>query len=74
MLIIASAGNESGPVDIPGNCQGVLAVAGLRNVGTKVGYRMQLGVPRSEFPLPPGIVRELPRARVCAFHRHPTSE
>jgi serine protease len=38
VLIVASAGNESGPVDIPGNCQGVLAVAGLRNVGTKVGY------------------------------------
>jgi serine protease len=38
VLVIASAGNESGPVDIPGNCPGVLAVAGLRNVGTKVGY------------------------------------
>jgi len=25
-------------VDAPGNCSGVLAVAGLRNVGTKVGY------------------------------------
>jgi serine protease len=38
VLVVASAGNESGPVDIPGNCPGVLAVAGLRNVGTKVGY------------------------------------
>jgi serine protease len=38
VLLVASAGNESGPVDIPGNCPGVLAVAGLRNVGTKVGY------------------------------------
>jgi serine protease len=37
-LVVASAGNESGPVDAPGNCSGVLAVAGLRNVGTKVGY------------------------------------
>jgi serine protease len=35
---VASAGNESGAVDAPGNCSGVLAVAGLRNVGTKVGY------------------------------------
>ena len=25
-------------MDAPGNCTGVLAVAGLRNVGTKVGY------------------------------------
>jgi serine protease len=38
VLVVASAGNESGPVDAPGNCAGVLAVAGLRNVGTKVGY------------------------------------
>jgi serine protease len=38
VLVVASAGNESGPVDIPGNCVGVLTVAGLRNVGTKVGY------------------------------------
>jgi serine protease len=38
VLVVASAGNESGPVDAPGNCKGVLAVAGLRNVGTKVGY------------------------------------
>ncbi|MDB6099162.1 MAG: Peptidase and in kexin sedolisin [Gammaproteobacteria bacterium] len=38
IIIVASAGNASGPVDIPGNCPGVLTVAGLRNVGTKVGY------------------------------------
>jgi serine protease len=38
VLVVASAGNESGPVDAPGNCPGVLAVAGLRNVGTAVGY------------------------------------
>jgi serine protease len=38
VLVVASAGNETGPVDVPGNCTGVLAVVGLRNVGTKVGY------------------------------------
>jgi len=38
VLIVASAGNQNGPVDAPGNCAGVLAVVGLRNVGTKVGY------------------------------------
>jgi serine protease len=38
VLLVASAGNESGPVDVPANCPGVLAVAGLRNIGTKVGY------------------------------------
>jgi serine protease len=38
VLIVASAGNENGPVDVPANCTGILGVAGLRNVGTKVGY------------------------------------
>jgi serine protease len=38
VLIVVSAGNENGPVDVPANCAGVLGVAGLRNVGTKVGY------------------------------------
>jgi serine protease len=37
-LIVASAGNEGGPVDSPANCPGVLGVAGLRHAGTKVGY------------------------------------
>jgi serine protease len=38
VLIVASAGNATGAVDEPADCAGVLAVAGLRNVGTKVGY------------------------------------
>jgi serine protease len=38
VLVVASAGNASGAVGAPANCTGVLAVAGLRNVGTKVGY------------------------------------
>ena len=38
VLVVASAGNETGPIDAPGNCSGVLGVVGLRNVGTKVGY------------------------------------
>ena len=38
VLIVASAGNEGGGVDAPANCSGVLGVAGLRNVGTKVAY------------------------------------
>ena len=38
VLVIASAGNDSGPVESPANCAGVLAVGGLRHVGTKVGY------------------------------------
>jgi serine protease len=38
VVVVASAGNGGAAVDVPGNCSGVLAVAGLRNVGTKVGY------------------------------------
>ncbi len=38
VVIVASAGNDGGPVNTPANCQGVIAVAGLRHAGTKVGY------------------------------------
>jgi serine protease len=38
VLIVASAGNEGGPVDAPGNCPGVAAIGGLRQAGTKVGF------------------------------------
>ena len=37
-LVVASAGNETGPVESPGNCPGVMTVAGVRHIGTKVGY------------------------------------
>ncbi|HEX9474071.1 MAG TPA: S8 family serine peptidase [Steroidobacteraceae bacterium] len=37
-LVVVAAGNDGGPLSAPANCQGVLAVAGLRHVGTKVGY------------------------------------
>lgn len=43
VLVVVSAGNggtpgQLAPVDTPGDCTGVLTVAGLRSVGTKVGY------------------------------------
>jgi serine protease len=38
VLVVASAGNEGGPVDAPANCPGVAGVAGIRHAGTKVGY------------------------------------
>jgi len=37
-VVVASAGNETGPVDAPANCDGAVAVAGLRATGAKVGY------------------------------------
>ena len=38
VTIVAAAGNEGGPVDAPANCANVVAVAGLRQAGTKVGF------------------------------------
>jgi serine protease len=37
-VVVAAAGNDGGPVDAPANCVGALSVAGIRQVGTKVGY------------------------------------
>ena len=38
-IVVASAGNTAGhPVSTPANCPGVIAVAGLRHVGDKVGF------------------------------------
>jgi len=38
VLIVASAGNSGAQVGSPAGCPGVLAVAGVRHAGTKVGY------------------------------------
>ncbi len=39
VTIVVAAGNEEGlPVGVPANCTGVIAVAGLRHAGTKVGF------------------------------------
>ncbi|HEX2790560.1 MAG TPA: S8 family serine peptidase [Steroidobacteraceae bacterium] len=38
VTVVAAAGNEGGPVDAPANCPNVIAVAGLRQAGTKVGF------------------------------------
>lgn len=38
VLVVVAAGNENTSVGEPGNCPGVLTVAGVRHVGTKVGY------------------------------------
>ena len=38
-LVVASAGNSAGhAVSTPANCAGVMAIAALRHVGTKVGF------------------------------------
>ncbi|MEO8081986.1 MAG: S8 family serine peptidase [Caldimonas sp.] len=39
VVVVASAGNSAGhAVGTPANCPGVISVAGLRHVGTKVGF------------------------------------
>ncbi len=39
VTVVAAAGNETGlAVDVPANCPGVIAVAGVRHLGSKVGY------------------------------------
>jgi serine protease len=39
LVVVASAGNSTGhAVGAPANCNGVIAVSGLRHVGTKVGF------------------------------------
>jgi serine protease len=38
VTVVAAAGNDGLAVGIPANCPGVIAVAGVRHVGTKVGY------------------------------------
>lgn len=37
-VVVASAGNEGTAVSVPASCKGVIAVTGIRQVGTKVGY------------------------------------
>ena len=36
--VVASAGNDSAKINTPANCSGVIAVVGVRNTGTKVGF------------------------------------
>lgn len=38
VVIVASAGNDNGAVNLPGNCAGVIAVGGLRHAGDKSGF------------------------------------
>ena len=37
-VVVAAAGNDGLAVGTPANCAGVIAVAGVRHAGTKVGY------------------------------------
>lgn len=65
VLIVASAGNDGGPVSAPANCPGVLGVAGLRHIGTKVGFS-NLG-PELSIGAPGGNCINTGQGQPCLF-------
>ncbi|MEO7386646.1 MAG: S8 family serine peptidase, partial [Gammaproteobacteria bacterium] len=65
VLVVASAGNASGPVEAPANCPGALAVGGLRHVGTKVGYS-SVG-PQVAVSAPAGNCPDVDTTFLCSF-------
>jgi serine protease len=68
VLVVVSAGNESGPVDAPANCPLAVGVAGVRHAGTKVGYS-SLG-PEVAIAAPAGNCVNL--SGPCLFSLHTT--
>lgn len=38
VVVVAAAGNDGLAVGVPANCPGVIGVAGVRHIGSKVGY------------------------------------
>lgn len=71
VIIVASAGNEGTAVDAPANCAGVVAVAGLRHAGTKVGYS-NLG-PEVAISAPAGNCINIGSNEPCLFSLDTTS-
>jgi serine protease len=65
-VIVAAAGNSSGHgVAMPANCRGVIAVVGLRHVGTKVGFS-SLG-PEISISAPGGNCVNAERGSACLY-------
>jgi serine protease len=71
VLVVSSAGNEGGPVSAPANCNGVVAVAALRHVGTKVGFS-NLG-PEVVIGAPGGNCVNVGAGQPCLFSLDTTS-
>jgi serine protease len=60
VVVVAAAGNEGLAVGSPASCPGVIAVAGLRHSGTKVGYsdlgsEVAISAPAGNCVNPPGL-------------------
>jgi len=65
-VIVAAAGNSAGgPVGSPANCQGVIAVAGLRHAGLKVGFS-DLG-PQISIAAPAGNCINITNGSPCLY-------
>jgi len=65
-LVVAAAGNSAGhAVELPANCPGVMAVAGLRHAGSKVGFS-DLGVAIS-ISAPAGNCINLSAGQPCLY-------
>jgi serine protease len=65
VLVVASAGNEGTAVGTPASCAGVLAVTGVRHIGTKVGYS-NLG-PEAGIAAPAGNCVNVGANEPCLF-------
>jgi serine protease len=64
--VVAAAGNSAGhAVEVPANCDGVIAVAGLRHAGSKVGYS-DLG-PQIAISAPAGNCINLGENEPCLY-------
>jgi len=65
-VVVAAAGNSAGNVvSAPANCPGILAIAGLRHVGTKVGFS-DLG-PEISISAPAGNCVDLGPGDPCRY-------
>jgi serine protease len=71
-LVVAAAGNDGKSVNTPASCQGALGVAGLRHVGTKVGYS-NLG-PEVGIAAPAGNCVNVLPGTPCLFALDTTSD
>ena len=66
VVVVAAAGNSAGhAVELPANCPGVIAVAGLRHAGTKVGFS-DLG-PEISISAPAGNCVNLGAGEPCLY-------
>lgn len=65
-IVVAAAGNTTGQaVNTPANCPGVIGVAGLRHIGTKVGFS-DLG-PEISISAPGGNCVNIERGSPCLY-------